>query len=190
MFRFETSRLIVKPHTPANAEKMHNWENDPELVYPNDDDSDDFREASFEDVRRYVEQISRPYRGGENFHFAIHAKGDDAFIGYGTVALIDRQHRRCRLGITLGEKSVWGRGYAREALEPVIDYCFNDLDLNRIGVEIYCFNERSIRLFESLGFQREGLIRQSVWKGGRPLDDCLYGLLRADWEKIRGKKIR
>jgi RimJ/RimL family protein N-acetyltransferase len=183
MFHFETERLVIKPHTAASVDTFYRWENDLDLVYVNDDDSDAFRPVSLEAVRRYVGQMSHPRLQDDFLHFAIHTRPDDRLIGDATVGYIDRHHRRCKVGITIGEKSEWGKGYAREALEPVIAFCFIKLGLNRIGAEIYCFNERSRRLFESMGFQREGLIRQSVWKGGQPINDCLYGLLREDWEK-------
>ena len=55
--------------------------------------------------------------------------------------------------------------------------------MNRIGVEIYSFNERSIKLFESLGFVREGVIREQVYKKGKFSDEYIYGLLRQEWKK-------
>lgn len=183
MFRFETERLVVKPHTIDNARKFYEWDCDPELVYLNEDDSDQYLPATLEDVERYMEDISRVTPRRSTIHFAIHKKIDDQFIGYGMIAFIERQHRRCKLGITIGEKAEWGKGYAHEALVPVLGYCFGPLRLNRVMAEIYCINTRSIRLFEGLGFTHEGTLRQSVWKRGQPLDDCLYALLREDWER-------
>ena len=48
--------------------------------------------------------------------------------------------------------------------------------------EIYAFNERSRKLFESLGFKHEGTLRQNVWKNGGFYDDTIYGLLRDEWK--------
>ena len=55
--------------------------------------------------------------------------------------------------------------------------------MNRIGAEIYEFNEPSIKLFESNGFQLEGRLRQYIFKDGVYKDELLYSLLREDWEK-------
>ena len=67
----------------------------------------------------------------------------------------------------------------------LIQKCFNNIykNMNRIGVEIYSFNERSIKLFESLGFVREGVIREQVYKKGKFSDEYIYGLLRQEWKK-------
>lgn len=181
--RLETGRLILRPHAASDAEKYQAWDADPELAYLNDDDSDQYRPFTLDEAQAYLDEIGRQDARRGIVHFAIEKKADGAFIGYCMVADIERQHRRCKIGITIGEKSEWGQGYAREALVPVIDYCFDGLKLNRVVAEIYCLNERSRRLFEGLGFRHEGTLRQSVWKHGQALDDCLYGLLREDWKR-------
>ncbi len=183
MFYFETERLVVKPHTMANLTAFNRWENDPELLYYNDEPP--HIPQTLEDTRRYLERISEVDEDGRIIHFAIHLARDDRFIGYGMVALIDRVNQRCQLGITIGEPEDWGRGYAREALVPVIDYCFRQLGLHRVAAGVYAFNERSRRLFERLGFSREGVARESVAKRGRFEDEYLYSLLRAEWEARR-----
>jgi RimJ/RimL family protein N-acetyltransferase len=182
MFTIETARLMLKPHTLDNVEKMHLWENDPELLYYNDDQPEDRQPDTLEEMRHYVERIMQPDLERHIIYYAIHKKEGQRFIGYGMIAFIDSYNRRCRLGITIGERAEWGYGYAQEALRAVINYCFQTLDLNRIGVEIYAFNDRSIRLFERLGFQREGVVRQAVWKKGAFIDEYIYGLLKQEWQ--------
>ena len=181
--RFETERLILRPHVPSDAEKFQAWDGDAELTYLNDDDSDRYRPFTLDEARLYMADIARQDGRRGVLHFAIEKKAGAAYIGYCMIAEIERQHRRCKIGVTIGERAEWGKGYAHEALVPVIDYCFNGLKLNRVMAEIYCMNERSRRLFEGLGFRHEGTLRQSVWKRGEPLDDCLYGLLREDWAR-------
>jgi RimJ/RimL family protein N-acetyltransferase len=183
----ETSRLMIRPHTMENLAQMNRWDNDPELLLYNDCQPENRQPDSLEDTRAYRQRIIRqdPPRGMR--HFAIHKK-DGSFIGFGMLAFIDPYNRSCKLGITIGEKSEWGKGYAREALEAVIAYCFEQLNMNRVGSEIYAFNERSIRLFESLGFQREGVVRQAVWKRQAFVDEYIYGLLREEWLRGRGAR--
>jgi flavin reductase (DIM6/NTAB) family NADH-FMN oxidoreductase RutF len=106
-------------------------------------------------------------------------------IGYGQIAAIDRHNRRCQLGITIGDKSRWGQGYAREALVTVITYAFEELQLHRIAADAYDFNLRSIRLFEGLGFRREGALRQHVRKREHFADELQYSLLRDEWDALR-----
>jgi [ribosomal protein S5]-alanine N-acetyltransferase len=180
--RIETARLVLKSHTLENAPRLNAWENDPELIYFNDDQPEPYSEQPLKETIKYIQRHLEVSPNQQAIHYAIHRKEDGLFIGYGMVAFIDRYNRSCRLGITIGDKCQWGQGYAKEALQAVIRYCFHHLDLNRIGAEIYAFNIPSIALFEKLGFKREGVIRQCVYKKGKFEDEYLYGLLREEWE--------
>jgi RimJ/RimL family protein N-acetyltransferase len=53
--------------------------------------------------------------------------------------------------------------------------------MNRIGAEIYSFNTRSVDLFEHLGFRREDVVGQCIYKSGSFEDEYIYGLLREEW---------
>lgn len=175
----ETERLILTPHTLDNAEKINRWSNDPELLYLNDDEPDTRPPRTLDDTRKAVERFieGRP----DILHYAIHKKDSGNFIGYGMIAHIDRYNRRCSLGIEIGEKGEWGKGLGRETLSAIIAYCFAELDMNRIGAEVWAFNERSRRMLESLGFKREGTVRQYICKNGAFADEYQYGLLREEW---------
>jgi [ribosomal protein S5]-alanine N-acetyltransferase len=184
MFSLQTSRLHLKPHTMANLELFHAWENDPELLYYDFDGPDKPEPEPIEETRVYLERISKQVNpDGKIIYYAIHTRDNDTFIGYGMIAFINHYHHHCRLGITIGDRSRWGLGYAREALKAVIVYCFDELNMHRIGAEIYSHNERSIRLFEGLGFRQEGAIRENVLKRGNYVDELLYGLLEDERPK-------
>ena len=177
-----TARLILKPHTAANLEWLNTLFNDPDELYYDDDRPPRDEPETLEETRKTLKHIlNRPPEAG-HIDYAIHRKVDGALIGCGMIAYIDRYNRRCDLGISMGyDKRNWGKGYAHEALQAVITYCFTELDLNRIGAQIYEFNMRSIHLFEGLGFRREGARRQYVFKDGTFKDEVLYSLLREEW---------
>lgn len=179
--RLITTRLILKAHTLANLERMNAWFNDATLQYYDDDDPPLEAPQSLEKTRVILERMmSRTLEDGI-LHYGIHKRGSGEFIGYGMIAHIDQYNRRCDLGLTLGEKQEWGQGYGHETLQAVIEYCFTDLGLNRVGAALYEFNRRSQRLFEGLGFTREGVLRQYVVKDGTFKDEWHYSLLRAEW---------
>ena len=176
-----TERLTLKPHTSANLEWLNTLFNDPDEQYYDDDRPPRDAPETLEETQKTLDRIlNRPSDSG-HIDFAIHRKVDDALIGFGMIAHIDPYNRHCDLGISMGyDKTNWGKGYAREALQAVITYCFTELDLNRIGVQIYEFNARSMRLFEGLGFRREGTKRQYIFKDGVFKDEVQYSLLRED----------
>jgi RimJ/RimL family protein N-acetyltransferase len=177
-----TERLILKPHTSANLEWLNTLFNDTDENYYDGDDPPKTEPETLETTGRVLERILHRPADADIIDYAIHRREDDALIGCGMIALINRYNRRCNLGISMGcDKSNWGKGYGREALRAVIGYCFNELEMNRIEVEIYEFNARSIRLFEGLGFQREGVRREYIYKDEAFKDGYIYGLLRKDW---------
>lgn len=177
-----TPRLVLKPHVPANAELLNAWQNDPELIYYDDDVPEDREPRPIARTHEFIERNASPKLDDEIIHWAIHIAESDQFIGYCMAAYIDTFNQKCRFGMTMGAKEEWGKGYGREALEAVVRFIFGELKLNRIQCEIYDFNERSIRLFESVGFVREGVCREAVWKRGRFANEYVYGLLRSDFE--------
>jgi RimJ/RimL family protein N-acetyltransferase len=99
----------------------------------------------------------------------------------GTVSLfaLDLGNRRAEIGYAL-HRSVWGHGYAAEAVTGVVDHAFCELGLNRLEADIDPRNEASARLLERLGFRREGLLRERWIVAGVVSDSALYGLLRSD----------
>ena len=72
----------------------------------------------------------------------------------------------------------------------VIDHVFGTLGLNKLCCEVLAENEAVWRLHESFGFQREALLRQHVWKGGRMHDVIGLGLLAGDWALERAACAR
>lgn len=181
--QIETPRLVLGPHLAENAALLNAWHNDPELIYYDDDQPEPAPSYPFEKTLAFLERNAQPTLENETIHWAIYVKEPHKFIGYCMAAYIDRYHRKCRFGMTIGDRSEWGKGFGREVVEAVARFLFTHLDLNRIQSEIYDFNERSIRLFESAGFRREGVCRQAVLKRGRFADEYVYGLLREDWER-------
>jgi RimJ/RimL family protein N-acetyltransferase len=81
------------------------------------------------------------------------------------------------IGIRIGEESDRGRGFGRDALRIAVDYCWNHLNLSRLGLTVFANNERAIKLYESLGFDREGLLRDAVFIDGSWLDVVVMGRL-------------
>ena len=184
MLYITTERLILKPHTQNSLAWLNTTFNDPNEDYFDGDDPPKERPETLEETQKTLNRILNRPPESDIIDIAIHKKDTDALIGVSMIAHINRYNRRCDLGIGLGwNRDNWGKGYASEALQAIIAYCFTELDLNRIGAEIYEFNERSIRLFERNGFKREAVLRQYIFKDGIFKASYLYSLLREDWEK-------
>ena len=95
------------------------------------------------------------------------ATTEDACIGHVGLYGIDHRVRSAELEIMVGVKSLWGRGYGKAATRWMIDYGFAQLNLNRIHLSVLDSNARAVHVYESLGFQKEGLLREAQYKNGR-----------------------
>ncbi len=86
------------------------------------------------------------------------------------------------IAIGFGNREHWGKGYGGEALRLLLDYAFGELNLHRVQLTVFAYNERAIALYEKLGFVREGVYREFLLRDGVRYDMYLYGLLRREWE--------
>lgn len=112
----------------------------------------------------------------------------------GSVGLIPDPQRRNVDALMLGyslAKPAWGRGYMTEASREVIRYGFEELALGLISCTHYLFNDRSRRVIEKCGFEREGVIhRAEPAPDGTMQDLATYYLTRASWEEVSRESAR
>jgi RimJ/RimL family protein N-acetyltransferase len=90
--------------------------------------------------------------------------------------------QRAELGYWLGVDA-WGKGYATEATNAMIDFGFGELGLSRIYAQVLEGNEASCRVLEKVGMLSEGIRRRHVRKGKKLCDVSLWGLLRDEWDE-------
>ena len=118
----------------------------------------------------------------DTFAFGIRLLESDDLIGYLEVDGIDWQHGACGMGLGIGDQDDWGKGYGLEATQLGLGYAFNELNLHRVTITIFDYNERSMALAKKAGFQREGVSRERLQRDGARRDMLWYGLLRHEWE--------
>jgi RimJ/RimL family protein N-acetyltransferase len=91
------------------------------------------------------------------------------------------RNRSARFGIALGDKASWGRGYGTTVTRMIVRHAFDSLNMNRVWLHVYEYNQRGIRVYEKVGFRTEGRLRQETYCDGRYWDVLVMGLLRAEW---------
>ncbi len=183
-FQVKTKRLILKDHSLENAVIYNQWWNDQELMDLDGDDPPPEKPETLEESSQFLQKWIKQNSDNNQINYAVHMCGNDELIGYGQISRIDTFNRHCTLGIMIGRKDLWGQGYGYEILEAVINYCFIDLNLNRIATKIFSFNQRSINLFKKLDFTHEGTERKKILKYNQYFDDLDFGLLRSEWAKL------
>jgi RimJ/RimL family protein N-acetyltransferase len=114
--------------------------------------------------------------GRDGARFAIEADGK--LIGTCALFRFDETAHTCELGIGIGDKAYWGRGYGREAIALLLDYAFRLRNFRKVWLRVNGNNERAIRAYQSCGFVEEGRLRAQVWSGGQYVDLVYMGILR------------
>jgi len=116
---------------------------------------------------------------------AIVAKDRERHIGNISLQRISWTDRNAEWAILIGEKDYWGKGIATEAGVLLVEYGFDRLNLHRIYLGTNAENIGMQRSAEKMGFKREGVRRQAMYKWGRYLDTVEYGLLRDEFYTLR-----
>ena len=88
------------------------------------------------------------------------------------------------LGMVIGEKSYWDKGYGQEATKLLLDFAFNLLNLNSIMLGTFSFNERAIRCYEKVGFKEIGRRRQTRIIRDFKYDTILMDMLAEEFESV------
>lgn len=89
----------------------------------------------------------------------------------------DIYKKSVEIGYWIGE-SFWGKGIATEAIRMMVEYGFENMDINRIWGSVFEYNLGSMRALEKNGFQLEGIFKKSVFKNGKFWDEHRYALVK------------
>ena len=131
-------------------------------------------------TQHYLDRIHASFAAKTLFQWGIVRNAEADLIGTCTLAHLDAQNRRAEVGYILGRPH-WGHGYAQEALQALVAFAFQDLDLLRLEADVDPRNTASTRSLSRLGFTLEGHLRERWIVGGEISDSVLYGLLRREW---------
>jgi len=107
---------------------------------------------------------------------------DGVHIGNIGLNSINWKDRNAELGIVIGEKAYWSQGYGTDAIRTLLELAFREMNLHRVFLRVDVDNERGIRCYEKAGFQRDGTLRQMVFKEGAYIDQHIMSILRSEYE--------
>lgn len=122
------------------------------------------------------------------YWFAIRTLEDDRLLGDITLSVINWGSREAFAGIGIGTREFWGKGYGTDAMQLLLRYGFAELNLRRISLSVFEFNQRAFRSYEKAGFRLEGRQRQFIQREGRRWDILYMGILREEWMERYGNK--
>jgi ribosomal-protein-alanine N-acetyltransferase len=101
-------------------------------------------------------------------------------IGYALIRL-DFHSRRFEIRRIAIDKK--GKGYGKEAMQALLSFAFCDLQMNKVWLDVYPHNTLGIQLYENLGFQREGILRENYFDETLGyLDQMIYSMLKGEFQ--------
>lgn len=179
----EGDRLYLREVRPQDvSENYYHWMNDPEVTsylesrfYPN----------SAEKIQEYV--IDR-LGDRDNIFLGTILKEGDRHIGNIKLGPINWIHRYAEIGLLIGEKDCWGKGYATEAIKLVVDYAFGELNLHKLTAGCYAPNKGSLKAFQKVGFVIEGVRSQQFYWKGQYIDAILLGMVKPEGYGLKSEE--
>ena len=167
-------KVTLRPVEKDDLKVLHEFRMDLEIHVMADDDP----------------WLPRPFDHFENFYeerlkstdieawFVIEADGK--MIGDCGLWDFDNTSRHCHLGISIGDRDYWGKGYGRDAVKLLVDYAFRHHNLVKVCLTTTTDNVRAIKAYEAAGFEHEGVLRRHTWSDGVYKDIVVMGALRAE----------
>jgi len=168
-------RAIARSDLPAFVD----WLNDPEvrrnlsIYYP----------LSIEQEEKwYQDMLAHPVEE-QPLSIEINKAGKWVLVGDVGFINFDQHTRSAEIGIFVGKKGAWDKGFGTEAMRLMIGYGFNHLNLNRIFLRVFETNGRAIHCYEKAGFKHEGRLRQACFLDGEYKDVLMMSILKSELSK-------
>ncbi|MEI5908056.1 GNAT family protein [Bacillus spongiae] len=102
-------------------------------------------------------------------------------IGWVDLKNIDRLNRHAELGIAIGDKTYWGKGFGLAAMKEMLIWGFTELELNKIWLRVEVDNEKAIKSYIRMGYVEEGILRQDRLREGKFIDRLRMSILKQDF---------
>jgi len=183
-FTLETDRLTLRPFEQEDAHRIRDLANDKQLAsilglpYP----------YTIQHAQEWFGIQSDQINNGTEYPLAIISKEISEIIG--TITLrIDKGNNKGELGYWIG-REYWGRGFATEAIDRIIQFGFSHLNLNKIWASVVESNMPSSHVLKRNGLNKEGILLQDRLLNDEYVDIHVYGLLKGEYqnEKKNRKK--
>lgn len=113
--------------------------------------------------------------------FSIRKLEDDTLLGNIDLYVYNWSARDAFVGLGIGERTDWGKGYGTDVMNVMLRYAFTEVSLYRVTLTVFEYNPRAIRSYEKVGFRHEGRLRQALHKEGKRWDLLFMGILREEW---------
>jgi len=174
-------KVVLRAFERDDLKLLHKWENDEEIMRlarssPDHAISMVALEAKYDKVLRGEDFAERAY--------IIEDKATKKSLGWASISIHQwtRRATTADVGLAIGEKGFWQKGYGTEVTELLLKEAFEQLNLHRVGWWTFADNTASIALAKKMGFKEEGRVRDSVFFDNKYHDSVVLGILKEEYE--------
>lgn len=173
----ETERIILRKFTLDDAKDMFEYSSVPEVskFVPWE------THKTIDDSKGFINYILKQYEDSKLAPWAIELKQNGKVIGTIDFVAWYPQHYRAEIGFILS-KEHWGKGLIPEAANKVIQFGFENMELNKIKAPCMVENVQSQRVLQKLGMTLEGIMKNEYFIKGKFRDMVVYSLLKKDFK--------
>lgn len=177
-------RIYLSPRNVEDVEIFTEWMNDFFIT--------DYTGRSYQTITLQEEKVYLEKEQNNKNVFAIIDVQTDEMIGNIGLHEINHINRTATLGIFIGNKNYWSKGYGTEAIQLILDFGFNYLNLNNIDLALMEFNQRALKCYEKCGFKEIGRKRKCNFINGKYYDAILMDILAEEFTEsyIKNKNIK
>lgn len=176
MMLFESSRVYFRKMTEDDVSIYHKWRNDMEVMRTTNPFMDMY---TMTDTKDFVDHVILEPNSSKSY--LIVDKESDKPIGITSLIHIDFKNRSGECIIDIGEKEYRGQGYGTESLKLLLDYAFLEMNLHRVSLQVFSFNEKAVKMYGEIGFKQEGVARQAIFREGKWHDIIQMGILQSEY---------
>lgn len=169
-------KCYLSPCDPDDAHMWVSWFNDLEVTIPLGDEA--YLPSTLLSELETLQDVLKQRR----HVFSIVDLVTDNLIGRCLLFEVDQVNRNAMLGIVLGEKDYWDRGFGRDAIRLLLDYAFNLLNLHSVMLGTFSFNERALACYRNVGFRLIGRRREARIIAGSKYDMVLMDILASEFD--------
>ncbi len=132
------------------------------------------------DIDTYLDSISSDK---SRIDFLIFSKESNKAVGEVVINDIYRNSRSGSMRVSINRKEDFNKGYGSEAIILALNYVFGMLNLHRVELEAFLFNERAIHVYEQIGFKREGIKRDGWFYNHKYYDMVTMSILEDEFRE-------
>lgn len=136
---------------------------------------------TYADEKKFVEDNSA---FKDEYNFAIESLDEPRYIGGCGMHNLDWKNSKVGVGIAIGDKRLRGKGYGTDAMKVLVNFIFNEMNINKIKLGVFAFNEGAIRCYEKVGFQREAIFKKELYRSGKFHDVIYMSIFRDDYFNV------